>query len=147
MAIVDVADAQIVIGAAATGPWALINDLTSYDADHGNEGESSVRVFGKATPYVKAGADTDEYSLEGLYNPDDTGGQNVLRTAKDNKTSVWLAVLHSVTTLPTVVEGYLQECKVTRYNDNGAADGEYLECAFDLIGEGARTTVTALPTT
>jgi hypothetical protein len=137
MAIIDVQDSLIKVGAAPAGPFATIEDMTSYSGTHGNEGEARRRVFGRVSPYVRAGANTDEYSLSGLYNPDDTGGQNVLRSARDNRTTVILQVL------PNGVSGYQQECNVTEYSENGDADGDYVEAAFSLTAVGPRTSVGA----
>lgn len=139
MAIIDVQDSviQIYTPAAGTVPAssATILDVTSYDATHGTEGETRTRVFGRADPYVRAGENTDEYSLSGLYNPADTGGQNVLRNSRDNKTTFYLQVL------PDGVAGYRQLVRCTSYSDNGDADGEYVECSFDLVAVGPRTAV------
>lgn len=136
MPIIDVQGALVKVAApSATPTFANIADVQSWTGTHGSEGETRTRVFGKTAPYVRAGENTDEYSLSGLYNPDDTGGQNILRTARDNKTTVLLQVL------PNGVAGYQQECNVTEYTDSGDADGEYVECSFDLVAVGPRTVV------
>lgn len=138
MAIRDVSNAEVWVSATGgAGTFARIEDIESYDATHGSEGETRRRVFGKAEPYVRAGENTDEYSLSGLYNPDDTGGQNVLRASRDNRTTIFLAVLDD----PSVgaEEGYQQEVRVGEYTDNGEADAEYLECSFTATGVGPRT--------
>jgi len=136
--IIDVQDSIVKVSAAGGTPtFATIEDLTSYSGTHGTEGESRTRVFGKTSPYVRSGPNTDEYSLSGLYNPDDTGGQNVLRNARDNRGTVLLQVL------PDGVVGYQQECAVTEYSDSGDADAEWVECDFSLTAVGPRTAVTA----
>lgn len=143
--IVDVTDFEVQVAASAAGPFALIDDLTSGSATHGTEGSARTRVFGRTTPYIRAGDDTDEYSLDGLYNPADTDGQNVLRDAKNNKTTVVIAVLHDATS--GAEKGYTQECRVTEYGESADSDGEYVECSFTLeaVGERADVPNTGLP--
>ena len=140
MAIRDVTDFGVFVAAAAIGPFARIADVVSAEATHGSEDVTRTRVFGRADPYVRTGDDTDEYSMDGLYNPDDTGGQNVLRTAKDANTTVFIAIVDDDT--PAAEEGYIQECRVTEYTESADADGEYVECSFSLEGVGARTPIT-----
>jgi hypothetical protein len=135
--VIDVELVTVHIAAATNGPFALIQDVESYDATHGSEGDTRRRVFGNATAYVRTGELTDEYDLSGLYNPNDTGGQNVLRAARDNRGMVWLAIMHGPAT------GYKQQCNVTEYSDSGDAGGEWIECDFSLSGTGPRVAVTA----
>lgn len=134
---IDVQDAVIKVSAPppAVASFAVIANVSGWAGTHGTEGEARVRVFGRATPYVRAGDVVDTYSLSGLYDPADTNGQNILRTARDNGTTVLLQVL------PNGTAGYQQECRVTEYTDEGDADGEYVECSFELEAVGARTAV------
>lgn len=140
MAIVDVQDSLIQVSATAPGPYATIADLQSWDGTHGEDSETRTRVFGRADPYIRAGDDTDEYSLSGLYNLADTNGQNVLRDGKDNRTTVFLRVLPEGAT--TGDKGYTQECRMSEYTDSGTSDGEFVECSFTLRGVGTRTAYT-----
>jgi hypothetical protein len=145
--IVDVSDVEVHISPTVGTPftWSLIEDIDSHEANHGNTGETERRVYGKATPYVRAGDDTDEYSFDGLYNPGDATGQNAMRTAKDNKTEVTIAIVYDPTA--AAEEGYYQTCKVLEYSDSGAADGDFVEASFTLRATGVRTPFTGgLPT-
>jgi hypothetical protein len=131
-------DTVIQVSALAAGPGATIKDITSYTATHGREGETRVRVFGNEDPYVKPGDSVSTYSLDGLYAPADTGGQNILRESGDDgsgETTVWIWVLHDG------VSGYKQEALVTEYSDNATADGEYVEVSFSLTSVGTKTAV------
>lgn len=133
---IDLQDTVIKVAApSATPAFANILNATGYSAEHGTDGETRVRVFGQATPYVRAGELVDSYSIDGLYDPADTTGQNILRTARDNGTNVLLKVL------PNGTAGYQQECRVLTYTDSGDADGEYVECSFSLEAVGAKTVV------
>jgi hypothetical protein len=135
------------VAAESAGPYATIADLQSWEGTHGEENESRTRVFGRADAYVRAGEDTDEYPLSGLYNPADTSGQNVLRDAKDNRTTVFLRVIPDgfdpeTEELVPGATGYTQECRVSEYTDSGDAGGEYVECSFTARGVGTRTAYT-----
>jgi hypothetical protein len=132
----DVQDSVVQVSADGT-TWATISDITTWDADHGTEGITRRRVFGAAQPHVRLGEDTDTYEISGLLNLADTNGQNALRSARDNRTTIFLRVL------PEGALGYSQECYVTAYGDSGDADGgDYVECSFSLEGAGAKTPVT-----
>lgn len=134
--IIDVSDFEVHVASSANGPFARIEDLTSHEGTHGSEDSTRTRVFGKTDPYVRAGENTDEYSLDGLYNPEDTNGQNVLRDSRDNRTTIYLAVVTDPT--PGAEKGYIQPVICTEYSESGDADGEYLECSFSLESAGAR---------
>lgn len=146
MTIIDVSNTEIHISPTDSPfAWSMVNDVFSHDATHGNTGETERRVYGRPTPYVRPGDDTDEYSMDGLLNLADTNGQNALRTAKDTKTTVFLAIVYDPTA--AAEEGYYQECQVLEYTDNGATDGDYVECSFTLRGVGVRTPFTGgMPT-
>lgn len=136
---IDVQDSVIQIYTPAVGAtpesYATIQNVQGWNGTHGTEGGARTRVFGRAQPYVRAGEIVDTYSLSGLYDPADTGGQNVLRSARDNGTTIILVVKPNGTT------GYRQECRVTEYTDSGDADGEYVEASFDLEAVGPRTNI------
>jgi hypothetical protein len=144
MAVRDVSNVRLFISATGgAGTFTEIEDIQSYDATHGSEGETRTRVFGKTDPYIRQGDDTDEYSLSGLFNPDDADGQNLLRAAKDGGTTIHCIFLHDPA--PAAEKGYRQECRVTEYTDSADAGDEFIEAEFSLIGVGARTNITALP--
>jgi len=143
--IIDVSDFEVHIAAAQEGPFARIEDITSHEGTHGSEDSTRTRVFGRADPYVRAGENTDEYSLDGLYNPDDTNGQNILRDSRDNRTTIYLAVVTDPT--PGAEKGYIQPVICTEYTDSAEADGEYVECSFTLEANGAKVDISGgLPT-
>jgi hypothetical protein len=137
MPVIDTGLVTVHVSAAENGPFAMIQDVESYDATHGSEGETRRRVFGNEVAYIRTGELTDDYDLSGLYNPTDTGGQNVLRAARDNRGTVWLAIMHGPST------GYKQQVAITEYGDNGSADGEWVECSFSASGTGPRVGVAA----
>jgi hypothetical protein len=142
MAIVDVSTYIVQVGATSAGTFATIADMRSSEATHGEESETRTYVFGQTNPYVRGGADTDEYRLSGLYNIGDTNGQNVLRTAKDNDGTVFLRVRPQ----GTGAQSYQQECRVTQYTDSAEAGpaGNYVTVSFSLRGVGTRVNSSAL---
>lgn len=140
MSVRDVTDLQVWVSpTGAAGTYALIQDLQSFEGTHGAEDEVRVRVFGNANPYVRTGDDTDDYSLSGLYNPDDTNGQNVLRNAKDAGSSAWLAFIYEGA--GAVEKGYTQECKITEYAESGESDGDFVQVSFTAVGAGTRSPI------
>lgn len=135
MSIMDVADSIVQVSATSEGTYATIAELTAWDGTHGTEDIARRRVFGNTNAHVRLGEDTDTYSLSGLLDLSDTNGQNILRTARDNRTTVFLRVLPMGNTAAD--KGYTQECYVTEYTDSGDADGDYVECSFSLEGASA----------
>lgn len=134
---IDLQDTVVKVSAPppAVASFATIANVRGYAATHGTEGEARVRVFAQAAPYVRAGTLVDSYDISGLYDPADTNGQNLLRTARDNGTTVLLQFL------PNGVAGYQQECRITEYTDSGDADGDYVECSFTAEATGAKTVI------
>ena len=137
---IDVQNSLVQVAAASEGPFATISDLDSWTGTHGSEDITRRRVFGAGDPHVRLGEDTDSYSLSGLLDLSDTNGQNILRTARDNRTTVFLRVLPEGNVEGDL--GYTQECYVTEYEDSGTADGDYVECSFTLEGAAAKTSYT-----
>jgi hypothetical protein len=116
------------------GPFALIENMTSWEGTHGEENSTTTYVFGREAPIERAGRDTDEYRLSGLYDIADTDGQNVLRDSKDNRTWFNLRVYPG----GTGAKAYQQPCRTTQYTDSGDAGGDYVQCSFAAKGVGTR---------
>lgn len=136
MAIVDVNGHRFLLAEDAISLYTQIEDMVSAEATHGEDSETRTYVLGGGNPYVRGGADTDEYRLSGLYNIDDTLGQNLLRIAKDNEDAVMIRVMPQGTGGP----GYQQQCRVTEYSESAeaGAPGNYVRCSFSLRAIGAR---------
>jgi hypothetical protein len=139
MPVIDSENTIIEVGATAEGTFAQIDNLTGYTATHGREAETRTRVFGREDAYVKPGERSSTYDINGLYDPADTDGQNVLRDAYESGEDVYLRVLHDGEA------GYLQGVKVTEYSDSATADGEYVEVSFSATSTTGKTTVTPAP--
>lgn len=132
MAINDVTNSRVFICTTVNGTYTEVNDITSWDGTHSTEDVQRRKVFGNPYPYVRLGDEADTYSLSGLLNLADTNGQNILRTARDNRTSVFLRVLPEGNDVGDL--GYTQECRVSEYTDSGDVEGDYVECSFALEG-------------
>lgn len=114
--------------AGVPGTFATIVDVTGYSADHGAEDPSETFVFGEVSPHTRAGDNTDDYSIDGLYNVADTNGQNVLKNSRDSGVYCWLRVLQDG------VNGYTQKVRVITYSDNAERDGDWVLVSFTARG-------------
>jgi hypothetical protein len=135
----DVSDSLVQVAASASGPWATIEDVQTWDATHGSDAPTRTRVFGRTQPYVRAGDETDTYSLTGLLNLEDVGGQNVLRESRDSRDSIFIRILPAGD--DPGARGYTQEIQVTEYTDAGDADGEFVSCSFSADGVGPKVDI------
>jgi hypothetical protein len=137
---IDPKATAVFVGATATGSWGLISDLDTVGLSYGKDAERRRFVFGKSTPYIKAGEKTWGADMSGLYKPADTAGQNVLRAAYDGDTTVWLAVITSgatysgATFVTSAAAGYIIECTIPSYSENRAGDGDFVEVTFTAAG-------------
>lgn len=136
---IDVSESNVYVSTSASGPFSALVDATGYALTSGSEGETTVRTFGGGR-YVRAGDDADTYSIDALFDRD---GQQIMRTAKKNKTSVWIAIIQDDTLASE--EGFLQECKVTEFTIEAQADGDFVRASFSATGEGELTEITELP--
>lgn len=112
----------------APGTWQPLYEITSYDAGAGTEGEVRTPVFGRATDHVRAGRQTQDYTLNGLLNWDDVG-QTILRDAYNGVGGrTWFRRVYPDSHRVT------QEVKVTEAPDSADSDGDWVENAFSLLG-------------
>lgn len=143
---IDPRNVILAVAASASGPFAVINDIEDFDHGRSSGTKSRRYVFARATPYVRTGEKTDTFEHTGLYNPADTGGQNVLRNSYENDTSIFLAFITNGEDgeLPTGnEEGWYQEVQVTEYSESAAADDEFVEVSFSSENVGERVALTA----
>jgi hypothetical protein len=117
------------------GPFALLEDMTSWEGTHGEESDTTTYVFGRTRPYVTGGDDTDEYRLSGLYNTGDAGGQDVIRDSRDNREFFAMRIYPAGTS----AKAYQQPVKCTQYVEGAERSGEYVSCSFAARGVGTRT--------
>jgi hypothetical protein len=134
--VIDVDDVSVAVSAVVDPPvFTEISDITNYEATHGSEEPTEVRVFHQAEPHVRGGGKTDEYSMDGLLNLADANGQNVLREGYETGDPVLLRIL------PDGINGHYQPVIVTEYSDSGEADGDYVRVSFAARRAGARVGV------
>lgn len=135
--------ALVKISATEAGTYANVVDVTGFSWTHGREGTTITRVLGNANGYVKAGGKTNTYTIDGLLDLEDANGQNILETAYNNGTDVWVQFLVDPNAAVGDREGWAAQCKVTEYSGSVAADGEQVECSFSLEGTGVTTDIVA----
>lgn len=142
----DSLDTKVYVATATSTPftWNLIGSVVGFDHTAGNEGETRRRVFGQSAAIVKAGAATAEYSLDVLYDQQDTSGQVTLRTVKASQAEVALLVCNGDS---GAEEGWYELVKITEYTVADTADGDYAEGSFSAVGDTVRNEFTGgLPT-
>jgi hypothetical protein len=137
---IDPKATAVYVGASAEGSWGLITDLDTVGLSYGKDAERRRFVFGQEAPYIKAGEKTWGAEMSGLYNPEDTAGQNVLRDAYDDDTTVFLAVVQSGGEYDggdfdvADADGYVIEATITSYSENRTGDGDFVEVSFTAAG-------------
>lgn len=149
MAIIPITAGNLIkVSAAITTPftWVTVGSVLDYAATHDLEGENKVTrfIFGSATGITTttAGSPVSSYTLNILYDPVDTTGQNALRAAYASGVEVELCVIWG-----SGPDGYHETVKVKSHLDQAAADGDFMEGTITLEGDGTITAFTAgLPT-
>lgn len=134
----DPEGARVRVSTTTNGTYTDIGYVRTASATHGSEGLTRTKYLG-GTLY-KAGDLTDTYSVAFLLNLSDTNGQNIIRAAHDNGTTVFLQVLPEGTGSGAL--GYKQEVRVTEFTDSIDVDGEYVEGGFSAESVGTRTDIT-----
>lgn len=129
----DVSFALVQVSSDAGVTWTNIWGVTSRSATHGSENGARRRILGQVAPIVRVGDAVDTYSLSGLLDMTDTI-QNALRDAKDDGTPVLVRFLPDGLGAGNPYEE--QECMVTEYGDDTDAEGDFIECTFELEGSG-----------
>lgn len=135
MAVISVRDAEVHISTSENSGYECIEDATTYSSDEGAEDDEETFVFCSSVPYTAEGSDTNSLSITGLLNLDGTG-QNALRSARRNNTTIWLRVLHDGE------RGYQQEFRVARYSESADANGRFVEFSADFRAVGPMSALT-----
>lgn len=133
MPVIDPADSLVLVGATAAGPFTEIAELTSYDYTRGRDATRRRFVFGDAAARLKGGSKTSTYRLGGLMDLGDTDGQDVLRAAYENDTTIALVITEDGET------GTIEEGKVTEYTGRAEREGDYVEVTFTFEGTSVRS--------
>jgi hypothetical protein len=126
--------ASLVISVATTfaGTYEPISDINAASRNS-NRDIAQFPVFMRATAYGIPGAREISYSFSGYLSVGDSG-QNMLRTAEQNNTTVFVKVLFDGT------NGFIQECRVATTSWEAAPEG-LQETAYELSAVGTATVI------
>jgi hypothetical protein len=107
------------------------------------DGETSTRYMGGGELVRQSDKRNRSGSLGGLFDPDDTG-QNQLRTAAGANTLIWVALVHDDTS--GAEKGRKQQARVSTFGDSADADGsDAPRFTMSVKFQGALQTFAALP--
>jgi hypothetical protein len=109
------ADFVIQAGTTAVGATAPVNDLNSYRKTN-TRNNQTFAVFMKTTAYVIPGTRESTWTVSGFLSVGDTG-QDHLRTAEEDNTTVFIRVL------PDGTNGFTQEVTVGTTTHEAAPEG------------------------
>lgn len=132
---IDPRDVILLVGPSATGPWAIIRELETFDNTHAREGNEKRYVFGRRQARIRTGAKTSTYDFDGIYDPTDTFGQNVLRDSAENDVAIFYAFVTNgddgEMPIQGTEEGWLHEVQVLEYTENGDVNStDPIACSF-----------------
>lgn len=136
---IDTKLSRVRVSTTQGGVYALVGYVQSFELTEGEEGGGITRYFGGELD--KAGDPTLEGSFPVLFDRDDTTGQEILRTAKRNGTTVWLQFGPAGVGSGAKVEQF--EARITEISLSSDADDEYVAGSFSVRGiPSTLTTVT-----
>jgi len=96
---------------------------------------TSFAAFGRAVKVTQPGAREVTYSFPGFLSVDDTG-QNKIRAAEINNTTLFVKVLRDITT-----NGFIQEVRIGSRTYESDANGGLQAVSFEATGVGVETIV------
>lgn len=130
MATIQAKNTRIRVSTTEAGTYNLVGYVRSGEITEGSEGDSTLYYFGGEISV--AGNSTLSGSINVYWDPADTTGQTILRTAKRNGTTVWIEFLPAGTTSGSPYERF--EAVVTEVSRSSAADGDNVEGSFSFRG-------------
>lgn len=128
--------------------WNALLNMDSHSRDGQPAGTNQRFVFGQTAPYTTTTGVVDNYSWSGLYDPADTTGQELFRTAAraTPTQNLTVAVLHDATT--SAEAGYYQIITPTGEGESVEREGEFYEVSLTAVGAGPKTSFSGgLPST
>lgn len=140
MAMTDTNLSRVRVSATQAGTFTNVGYTRSFDFNEGTEGSSVARYFGGEAR--KAGDPTVGGSLSVFYDPTDTTGQEILKTAKRGSTTVFLQICPAGTATGAKVEQV--ECYITELNLASDRDGGSGWVERGITYEGIPDTLTTV---
>lgn len=141
MAIIDAKTTEVHVATVEAGPYTLIGSIHTWNENAGQQGGQEFNLLGTSAKITEAGSDDRTITLNYLLDLADTDGQNILRTAFINKTTIYTRLLYDGTL------GVQQPMTVTSEQNSGDANGtglgRYIAGTVTLTSAGTRTEITA----
>lgn len=135
----DPVNSRVRVSTTVGGTYTSIGKVISANMNEGQESRTKTRYFGGTV--VRPGDSTLGGDLTVLFDSGDTAGQEVLKTAKRNGTSVFLQFCPEGTATGAKVEQF--EANITAHNLPLDASAEIVQRSFSFEGvDDAPTTVT-----
>lgn len=137
----DSSAARVRVSTTSGGTYTLVGYVRNADLDKGSEGEATLRWFGGEA--VRPGDRTLGGTINVWWDNDDTAGQEILRTAWNNGTSVFLQYAPRGVAAGAKVEQF--EAIITAAPHSFDSEGEAVEGSFSFRGvPGTLTTITLI---
>jgi len=135
----DPVNARVRVSTTVGGTYTSIGKVTASNSNEGNEGRTKTKYLGGQV--VRPGDKTWGGDITVLFDSGDTTGQEVLKTAQRNGTTVFLQFCPEGTT--TGAKAEQGEVNITAHNLPFDATAEIISRSFSFEGvDDAPTTVT-----
>jgi hypothetical protein len=128
MAVVEGKGFRLWVSATEAGTFVLVKDMNAYENTSDAPTEDTA-VFDRAVAYSGPGVPVESFTIDGLLNPTDPG-QEILRAARKDRTSVWARIL------PDGTNGYVQEFRVGARRHGAGAGAGFQTHGFTLSAVG-----------
>jgi hypothetical protein len=135
----DPTNARVRVSTTLSGTYTVVGKVRNASIEEGQENQTKIKYLGGQTR--RPGDSTLSGSVECLFDDGDTTGQEILKTAKRNGTTVFLQYCPFGTTTGLKVDQ--MEVNITKLGYGLNADEEIIPRTFDWEGvDDAPTTVT-----
>lgn len=135
----DPVNARVRVSTTVGGTYAAIGKITSANMNEGQEGRTKLKYLGGQI--IRPGDSTLSGDLTVYFDSGDTTGQEILKTAKRNGTTVFLQFCPDGTATGAKCEQF--EANITAHNLPLDATTEIISRSFSFEGvDDAPTTVT-----
>lgn len=130
------------LSSTLAGTYTVVAHIRSFTFTEGSEGDATIRWFGGEA--VRAGDQTVTLTAALWFNPGDTTGQALIRSAKRAGTSVFIQVCPSGTATGEKCEQF--ECVITEFTvSSDAASNEAVDGTMSARGLASTLSTITLP--
>lgn len=134
-------DTELHVSETENGEYHLVGGGLTIATRDENADDEEIYTFGSLNALVSESEDTADIDFTFLFDPADTNGQNILRAAKKDGSSVFIR------TLWDGEAGEQRECRVRSINmdadRNGTGQNKFVRGTLSLRAIGPATTVEA----